>query len=200
MCISIFSQEVDLEEEKSAGDVVILKKDSMPELVKQAVLKDFEQGVPIQWANFPYLFKEYGWLVNEEKNEGVDIPGEYYVVINAKGGSELDAVYASNGKLIRSREILKNTALPKVIDDAIQSEYKGNFVVHPINTPSKLPDAFLFRRRLTTMFGWYFKSLITCCTLRRVSGLTLGLLFITLETVAIETPAFLATSFKLATL
>jgi hypothetical protein len=37
----IFSQEVDVEEEVSALDVVVLKKDSLPDQVKQDVLKEF---------------------------------------------------------------------------------------------------------------------------------------------------------------
>jgi hypothetical protein len=48
-----------------------------------------------------------------------------------------------------------------------------------------------------TLLGWYFSSLIAFSTLVRVASLTLELLFTTRDTVTIDTPAFLATSFML---
>jgi hypothetical protein len=50
---------------------------------------------------------------------------------------------------------------------------------------------------LATLLGWYLSSLIAFSTLVRVASLTLELLFTTRDTVTIDTPAFLATSFML---
>jgi hypothetical protein len=119
-----FSQEVDIEE-NSASAVVDLKLDNVPSAIKQAALRDFMQGDSIQWAKFPYFFKDFGWLVNYEKNEEGVKPEQIYVELKTKNGNELDAVYTSDGKLIRSTENIKEALLPKVIIDSILNKYKG---------------------------------------------------------------------------
>jgi hypothetical protein len=124
LCTCTFAQDADVEE-NSASDAVDLRLDNVPVTIKQAVLRDFTRGDSIQWAKFPYFFKDFGWLVNYEKNEVGEKPDQVYVQLKTKNGNELDAVYTSDGKLIRSTEYMKEVPLPRVIVDSIISKYKG---------------------------------------------------------------------------
>jgi len=67
-----------------------------------------------------------------------------------------------------------------------------------ISTPSRFPETLFDRNRFATRLGWYFNSLIAFNISIRVDSLTFPLLFRTRETVAIDTPARLATSLILA--
>jgi hypothetical protein len=103
---------------------VILKKDQIPAEVQKSVGKDFTYGEPIQWSNFPYLFQKYGWSIANNGDETIQ-PDRYDVMIKSKNGGTLNAVYSADGKLLRSREVLKNGPLPLAVEKSInQSEYK----------------------------------------------------------------------------
>ncbi len=124
----VFPQELDPEDEPAEEAPVatlILKKDQIPTEVQKSAGKDFTYGVPVQWSNFPYLFQKYGWTVVTEGSEDVK-PDRYAVTIKTKGGGTFDAVYTANGKLLRSREILKDGPLPQVVETSLnESKYKN---------------------------------------------------------------------------
>jgi hypothetical protein len=124
MVFPVISQVENTEDAEVPIEEITLKKDMIPAQVQQAVSKDFTYGEPVQWSNFPYLFKEYGWTAI--KNEATtEKPDRYAVILKSKKGGNLYAVYSADGTLLRSREILKNGPLPKAVENALlNSEFK----------------------------------------------------------------------------
>ena len=99
---SLYAQEVQLPTVR-----ISLNRDKVPIQVKEAVLKDFGDGhKPIAWVNNNSLFDTYAW----EQSTLVDNLDVYTYAIHSKisDGSSLDAVYTPDGKLISSREYLKD--------------------------------------------------------------------------------------------
>lgn len=98
--------------------------DLVPPRVKDAFMKDFgEEHQPMVWATTKSTFDTYGW------QQSVDVNNQeimfYTMHTKAKDGSNLDAVYTPDGKLVRSREEVKNFEPPKSVMDNLQkSEYK----------------------------------------------------------------------------
>ncbi|MNP31666.1 hypothetical protein D3C76_1247970 [compost metagenome] len=82
--------------------------------------------------------------------------------------------------------MLAISSMPRAISAKMELEISG------ITTPTVV--VFLLARPLATAFGRYPKRSIASYTFLRVCGLTLGLLFTTRDTVAIDTPASRATS------
>jgi hypothetical protein len=120
-CIApVFSQE---ENEGMLIEDIVVNQDEVPADILNSFHLDFSDGVPVKWSLFPYLFEEYGWRV--VPNEGLAKTSRYAVVLKAQNGSEFHAVYDAKGKLIRSREILKNCdVLPSIKKKLSQTEYK----------------------------------------------------------------------------
>jgi hypothetical protein len=117
----MMAQDLDVNEIQPV-EKMVLTKDKIPAAVNQAVSKDFRNGQPVKWGNFPYVLKEYGWVVDKADNTK---PDYYEVFIKTENGSDMYAIYSSDGKLIRSKEILRNMPLPKSIEEALfKSEYK----------------------------------------------------------------------------
>ena len=106
---------------------VVIPENKVPPALDKTIQKDFMTGQVMQWYTFPYLFKKYGWQVlNPQEMKGKEKPDRYAVYVKADDGSRIDAVYTSNGKLIREREVMKDVALPQSIMDAIaNSKYKN---------------------------------------------------------------------------
>jgi hypothetical protein len=98
--------------------------DLVPPVVKDAVVKDFGEGhKPIVWATTSSKFNTYGW------EQSVDVATQdinYYAVhTQTTTGSALEAVYTPDGKLVRSKEEVKNFEPPQAILASIQkSNYK----------------------------------------------------------------------------
>lgn len=99
--------------------------DKVPPVVKDAFLKDFgPDHKPIVWATSQSKFNTWGW----EHSTNVANQEVYDYIIHTKTskGSELDAVYTPDGKLIRSREDVRNFVPPKAILASLQnSDYKN---------------------------------------------------------------------------
>lgn len=98
--------------------------DKVPPAVKAAVVRDFgEEHQPVVWANSHSKFDTWGWeqRVNVDK---MDV--NYYTIHTYKSnGSYLEAVYTPEGKLVRSRETIKNFKPSRAILASLQkSEYK----------------------------------------------------------------------------
>ena len=111
---------------------LILKKDQIPPAIVQEVNKSFQNYKALQWYSFPYLIKEYGWAYKgqADANLGNTSPDQYAVHITTSEGSKVDAIYTKDGKLVRSREVIVNSTLPKPIVKAIETgPYKGWAIV-----------------------------------------------------------------------
>lgn len=98
--------------------------DKVPPVVKGAFVKDFGEGhQPMVWATTSSKFDTYGW------EQSVDVQNQeiYYYALHTQtsNGGSLDAVYTPDGKLIRSREEVKNFEPPQVILASLEkSNYK----------------------------------------------------------------------------
>jgi hypothetical protein len=100
-----------------------VSKDKVPSKVKDAVTRDFGEGTPLVWATTSSKFNSFGWeQLKDVKNQNVDA---YSVHIKGKNGSALVAIYATDGKLIRSKETIKGMATPPIILASLaKSDYK----------------------------------------------------------------------------
>ena len=101
-----------------------VSQDKVPLEVKQALLKDFGEGhQPLAFVTANSLFDTYAWeqTTNTENLEVYN----YSLSTRTSSGSSLDANYTPDGKLISSREIVKNFKPDQSILMALQnSEYK----------------------------------------------------------------------------
>ena len=98
-------------------------KDKVPPAVKDAVMRDFGEGTPTVWATTSSKFNTYGWeQLKDVKNQDIDA---YSVHIKGKNGSNLVAIYTPDGKLVRSKEMIKGMQPPAPIMASIaKTDYK----------------------------------------------------------------------------
>jgi hypothetical protein len=105
-----------------------LKKDQIPAAIVKAVNDDFATGQPFRWGKFPYILEKYGWVVAKDAEN--QKPDRYEVNIKAHDGSDVYAVYGSDGTIIQSRIVRKNAPMPANVMQALEkSQYKGWNVV-----------------------------------------------------------------------
>jgi hypothetical protein len=106
---------------------MVIKKAKVPAEVVTVAEEDFQNGEILEWYSFPYKFQEYGWKVEERTDPDVKGPVDHYAVqAKAENGSRIEAVYSADGKLIRMREVLKNTKLPEGIQTSLATgKYKS---------------------------------------------------------------------------
>jgi len=116
------------ESDKIPVESLVLKKDQIPSAIVKAVSTDFINGQPVTWGKFPYVLKDYGWIINPDAN--VTTPDQYEVLIKAKNGSDIYAVYKPDGTILESRSLYKNVPLPSTVKDRLaKSQYKDWGVV-----------------------------------------------------------------------
>ena len=126
----VYSQNNDIEEEVPLGKLILKGKD-IPVSLKKAAEKNYSNGNVFQYYSFPYLLKEYGWAFKNNESDMPDNsePTLYAVQIQTDQGT-IDAVYTGDGKLIRSREVLKDIELPTSVMNAYEkSEYHNCRIV-----------------------------------------------------------------------
>lgn len=125
ICLAAFPSFSQEEKQVTLPTIEIrVSPDLVPPVVKDAVVKDFGEGhQPIVWATTKSKFNTFGW------EQSVDVATQdinYYAVhTQTSTGSALDAVYTPDGKLVRSRELVKNFQPPQTILASLQkSDYK----------------------------------------------------------------------------
>lgn len=126
----VYSQVSDVEEEVPV-DKLVLKDKDIPASLKNSVEANYNNGRLFQYYSFPYLLKEYGWAFKKNESDMSDNskPELYEVHIKTDHGT-IDAIYTGDGKLVRSKEVLKDVELPdKVINALEKSEYKNCRIV-----------------------------------------------------------------------
>jgi hypothetical protein len=111
----------------------------VPQAVKEAVLKDFGEGhKPIVWVTNETLFSADVWA-QSANIENLDVYN-YGLHSQTSTGCSLDAFYTLDGKLINSREYLKNIRPDIHIMQALQgTEYRDwsinkDFLVRKISS------------------------------------------------------------------
>jgi hypothetical protein len=102
--------------------------DKVPPAVKAAVVRDFgEEHQPVVWANSHSQFSTWGWEQNVNP-DNMEI--NYYTIHTRKpNGSYLEAVYTPDGKLVRSREEVKNFVPPKSILTSLQESAYNDWTI-----------------------------------------------------------------------
>lgn len=107
---------------------LILKKDQIPANIVNAVNTDFANGEAFRWGKFPFVLEKYGFVIAKGKEN--QKPDYYEVNIKTKDGSDIYAVYSSDGTIIQSRTIRKNAVLPLGVTQALaKSQYKDWTIV-----------------------------------------------------------------------
>ena len=100
---------------------VKVSNDKIPAKVKEAFIKSFGEGhKPFAWITDPSNINTY----KLESSENIDFD-RYSMHTRTNNGSTLDVYYTADGKLLSSRENLKNFRLERHILVSLQSaEYK----------------------------------------------------------------------------
>jgi hypothetical protein len=105
-----------------------LKKEQIPQAIVKAVAVDFATGQPVTWGKFPFNLENYGWVVNNDVTG--QKPDHYEVLIKAKDGSDVYAVYTADGTIIESRSMYKNIPIPTEVTASLaKSQYKDWTIV-----------------------------------------------------------------------
>jgi hypothetical protein len=132
---------------QNAEDAIAIDEANVPDKVKAAVNRDFGKDLKIDWASTKLNFEQYGW----EQIRDVSTEDINYYTIHTKlaKGSEIDAVYTPDGKLIRSREKLEDFEPPKNILSALEKspykDWKIDKDVHVIKDhKGKVQDHYVF--------------------------------------------------------
>jgi hypothetical protein len=100
-----------------------VSQDKVPPVVKAAVLRDFGKGhQPMVWVTPGTSFDTFGWEQTVDVNN-MDIY-YYSLYTQTTEGSTLYALYTPSGKLVRSKEEVKNFEPPR---DILSSLEKSNF-------------------------------------------------------------------------
>jgi hypothetical protein len=107
---------------------LVLKKDQIPANIVNAVNNDFANGEAFRWGKFPFVLEKYGFVI--AKGTENQKPDYYEVNIKTKDGSDIYAVYSSDGTIIQSKTIRKNAALPLSVTQSLaKSQYKDWTIV-----------------------------------------------------------------------
>ena len=126
-----FSQ-MDVSSEEVPESKVILKPNQVPSSLKNAVEKSYSTESTFEWHKFPYLLKKYGWEFknNIDMSGTTTMPDFYEVTVKLSHGGTIDAVYNKEGKMLRSKELLKSMELPENVAKSIENgEYKDCRIV-----------------------------------------------------------------------
>lgn len=116
---------------------VTVSQDQFPDKVKEAFIKEFGEGhQPFAWITDPSNFNTYRLESNDYSNLN-----QYSLYTRASNGSTLNVYYTADGKLLSSRENLKNFKPQNQIMVSLQStQYKDwslNKTFHVIKSSSK---------------------------------------------------------------
>jgi hypothetical protein len=110
-----------------------VSQDKVPVVVKAAVLRDFGAGhQPMVWVTPSTSFDTFGW----EQTVNVSNMDIYYYSLYTQTttGSVLYALYTPAGKLVRSKEEIRNFEPPQVILSGLEkSNYKDWKIIKDVH-------------------------------------------------------------------
>jgi hypothetical protein len=118
-----------------------IPKDLVPDKVKDAVLRDFGEGhKPMAWIDTLSRFNDSEW----QKSTNVAEVLSYALRVTVSNGSTLDAVYTPDGKMVKSREYVKNFRPELNIMQALRNTEYGDWDIkknsHLIKGSSSGPE------------------------------------------------------------
>jgi hypothetical protein len=122
-----------------------VREGEIPISVIEAFRRDFQAGKSGEWAIVPAAIIEEEYVVSSYNNMNGQKPTSYTVVI--KGPSiHGEAVYDQSGKLKYSKEIIRDTALPKVVRDAVIRKYPDYMLIKDQETIKEGKSKFIHYR------------------------------------------------------
>ncbi len=109
---------------QSAQVKIKVKEAEIPVSVVESFKKDFAGGQAQEWDIVPAAIVGEEYVVTGYDNLDGEKPTSYAVILkgtNTRG----EALYDKNGKLKYSKEVIKDTALPVAIRNAVMEKYPG---------------------------------------------------------------------------
>jgi hypothetical protein len=106
-------------------DAVKITKSDVPGPVVQQAQKDFPDASPFQFYSVGETAVSKDWKVSEDVDfkEGEEI--DHYSVEMKGKNSSYEALYDAKGKLLMSKKVEKDVAIPQPILQALNKEYPG---------------------------------------------------------------------------
>ena len=116
LCVSGYGQ--------SAKIRIKVKEAEIPAAVVQSFKKDFTNGQAEEWTIVPAALVAEEYTISGYDNLKGEKPTAYEVKVK---GSNMrgEAVYSQDGKLMFSKEVIKDTALPATVVRAVSTKYPG---------------------------------------------------------------------------
>ncbi|MBD0254108.1 MAG: hypothetical protein ICV83_00190 [Cytophagales bacterium] len=103
-----------------------VKKGEEPQAVLDAVKQDFPGATVGNIAILPHLLYGEEWDVTTDDDDDDEAGAPDYYQVSASGkNTRFTAVYDKTGKLLRSRETLKDAALPDAVTATLTKRYAG---------------------------------------------------------------------------
>ncbi|GAB1445767.1 MAG: hypothetical protein KF860_08940 [Cyclobacteriaceae bacterium] len=109
---------------QSAQIKIRIKENEVPAVVVQSFKQNFKDDHSEGWAIVPVAILDDEYIVSEHNNLIGEKP--IFYVVKIKGQQVRgEAVYDHDGSLKYSKEVIKDTALPMAVRDAIAKKYPG---------------------------------------------------------------------------
>lgn len=106
-------------------DAVKVSESDVPGPVVKEIEDDFPNMSPFQYYNIGETSVSSDWKISEEVNFDQGDKIDHYVVEMKGENANYHALYDSEGKLLMSREMQKDVALPHPIVESIAKKYPG---------------------------------------------------------------------------
>jgi hypothetical protein len=109
---------------QSAQVRIKVKEAEIPVSVVESFKKDFGEGKTVEWTIVPATIVGEEYVISGYDNLDGEKPTSYAVILKGTN-TKAEAVYDQNGKLKYSKEVIKDTALPVAIRNAVTDRYPG---------------------------------------------------------------------------
>jgi hypothetical protein len=130
---------------QSAQVKVKVREAEIPVSVVESFKEDFSGGKAEEWAIVPAAIVGEEYIISGYDDLNGEKPTSYTVVV--KGNHmRSEALYDANGKLEYSKETIKDTALPKVVRDAVLKQYPGYALIKDQETIKEGKSHFIHYR------------------------------------------------------
>jgi hypothetical protein len=124
---------------------VKVREAELPVSVVESFKKDFRGGKAEEWAIVPAVMVGEEYIVSGYDELNGEKPTSYEVLV--KGDHmKSEALYDANGTLEYSKETIKDTALPKVVRDAVLNRYPGYALIKDQETIKEGKSNFIHYR------------------------------------------------------
>ena len=121
------------------------RETEIPVAIVEAFKTDYLGAKADEWAIVPAIIVGEEYIVSGYDNLNGEKPTSY--VVRIKGEKiKGEAVYDQNGKLMYSKEVIKDTALPVAVRNAVWQKYPGYAIVKDQETIKEGKSNFIHYR------------------------------------------------------